>query len=150
VVLLVASGADGNRALADRLQVKLFDRGVRAAVEAVAPAALLGRLALGNYDMALVSLTFTSSGSQPALLEAAWALGGPAAARRALQRLGNAEPAAAASEVAEELGVVPLFAAGLRASSRQDLAGLEVLPDGTVDPGDLWLGPRRPSEERPR
>jgi len=150
LVLLVASGPEGNRALADRLQVKLFDRGVRAAVEAVAPAALLARLASGAYEVALVSLTFTSSGAGPALLECAWTLGGPAAARRALARLGSADAAAAAAEVAEDLGAVPLFASGLRASSRKDLSGLEVLPDGTVDPGDLWLGPERTSPERPR
>lgn len=150
VELLVAAGSDGNRALADRLQVKLFDRGVRAAVEAVAPAALLARLASGAYEVALVSLTFTSSGAGPALLECAWTLGGPAAARRALARLGSADAAAAAAEVAEDLGAVPLFASGLRASSRKDLSGLEVLPDGTVDPGDLWLGPERTSPERPR
>jgi len=130
--------AEGNRALADRLQVKLFDRGVRAAVETVRAEALAGRLAEGAYDVALVSLTFTSSGPHPAILEAAWGLGGPAAARRALQRLGAADAATAAGEVAEELGVVPLLATGLRASWRPGLEGLEVLPDGTVDAGDLW------------
>lgn len=150
VVLLVASGSDGNRALADRLQVKLFDHGVRVAVEAVAPAALRARLASGGYDAALVSLTFTSSAAEPAILEAAWVLGGAAAARRALVRLGNADAATAAQDVADDLGVVPLFAAGLRASRQGEVAGLEVLPDGTVDPGDLWLGSRRLSPERPR
>lgn len=139
VALLVA---EGNRALADWLQVKLFDRGVRAAVEAVGAEELSRRLAAGAYDVALASLTFTSSGAQPGVLEAAWGLGGPSAARRALSRMGSGDPAAAAAEVTEDLGVVPLLAAGLRASSRAGLEGLDVLADGTVDPGDLWISPR--------
>ncbi|HVP68257.1 MAG TPA: ABC transporter substrate-binding protein [Anaeromyxobacteraceae bacterium] len=142
--------ADANRALADRLQVKLFDRGVRVAVEAVSRSALAARLASGNYDLAVVSLTFTSGSAQPALLEVAWALGGPSAARRALQRLGGSEPATVASELAEEIGAVPLFASGLRASARPGLYGLEVLPDATVDLAELWLPPRRTAQEGAR
>jgi len=147
VSLLVA---DGNRALADRLQVKLFDRGVRAAVEAAPLSALAARIASGSYDIALASLTFTSGSPQPALLEAAWALGGPAVARRVLQRLGTADPAGVAGELAEELGVVPLFVAGLRASARPGLSGLEVLPDATVDLAEIWLGARHPPAEGAR
>jgi hypothetical protein len=127
--------------VADRLQVKLFDRGVRAAVSAVSPEALAARLAAGSFDVALVTVTFTATGAPAALLEAAWALGGPGGARRALARLGGEDPAAAMAEVADDLGAVPLYVAGLTVSAGAQVEGLAVLPDATVDPGDLWLSP---------
>jgi len=142
VSILVAAG-EGARAVADRLQVKLFDAGIRAAVNVVSPEVLAARLEAGTHDLALVSVTYVATAAPAGLLQAAWALGGPAAARRALSRLAAVEPEAVAAELSEELGVVPLFAGGLAASPGARLQGLRVLPDGTVDPGDLWLAPRR-------
>jgi peptide/nickel transport system substrate-binding protein len=141
LAILHATGPDGSRAVADRLQVKLFDRGVRAAVSAVSPDALAARLSAGSFDLALVTLTFAATGPQGALLEVAWALGGAGAARRALARLAADDPSAALPEVADDLGAVPLYVSGPTASAGPQLEGLSVLPDGTVDPGDLWLAP---------
>jgi peptide/nickel transport system substrate-binding protein len=138
--LLVPSG-DVSRSVADRLQVRLFDRGVRVAVEALPPEAFAARLAAGNFDLALLSRTLAAPAPAAAALEVAWALGGPAAARRALARLAGADPGAAAAEAAEEAGAIPLLATGLVASPRAGLHGLVPLPDGGFDPGDLWTLP---------
>ena len=140
--IVLVGGAESARAVADRLQVKLFDRGVRASVDPVAPEVLASRLASGNFDLALANVTFAASGPQGGVLEVAWALGGPAGARQALARLAaSADAAEAAAEVADDLGAVPLHVSGLTASARPALEGLAVRPDGTIDPGDLWLAP---------
>jgi len=143
LALLVPAAAEFPRAVADRLQVKLFDRGVRVAVEPLPAEALAARLASGDYDLALVSAVFAASSPALAAVEAAFALGGAASARRALSRLGSTDPASVAAEVAGDAGAVPLFASGLRASARHGLAGLAPAPDGGVDLGDLWTLPAR-------
>ncbi len=136
--LLVSSAAENHRAVADRIQVKLFDRGVRVVVESLAPPAFAARLAAGDWDLALAAVTFASASPQLATLQLAQALGGVPLARRALARLGEADAAAVAAEVVEAAGAVPLFAVGLRASARPGLEGLAPRPDGTLDPGGLW------------
>lgn len=138
--LLVPAG-EASRAVADRLQVKLFDRGVRVAVEALPPEAFAARLAAGDFELALLTRTLAAPAPAPAAVEVAWALGGPPAARRALARLAGADPGGAAAEAAEEAGAVPLLSTGLIASPRSGLHGLAPLPDGGFDPGDLWTLP---------
>jgi len=141
--LLVSSCAESHRAVADRIQVKLFDRGVRVVVEPLEPGAFAARLAAGDYDLALLAVTFVSASPPLAALQLAQALGGVPLARRALARLGSAEAAVVAAEVAEAVQAVPLFASGLRASARSGLEGLAPRPDGTLDPGGLWARPAR-------
>ena len=145
VVLLVRAGAPDARAVAERIQVKLFDRGVRAAVDAVEPARLAARLAVGDFDVALVTVRIVAARPALAAGEVALALGGgPEAARRAMAELAGLDgPAAAdaAAGVARALDAVPLFASGLRASAAPALQGLAVRPGGGLDPGDLWLLP---------
>ena len=140
--LLVSSGAESHRAVADRIQVKLFDRGVRVVVEPLEPGAFAARLAAGDYDLALLAVTFVSVSPALAALQLAQALGGVPLARRALARLDSADPAAVAAEVAAAQAI-PLFASGLRASARSGLQGLAHRPDGTLDPGGLWTLPAR-------
>jgi peptide/nickel transport system substrate-binding protein len=144
VALLVAAGSAEARAVADRLQVLLHDRGVAAAVEPVEPGALGARVRAGDYDVALLGATLLST--EPALAAAQVALlaGGPEAARRALEALASAPPgdpaalAAAAERVREGLGLVPLYASAPRASRAPALQGLAPRADGGLDPGDLW------------
>lgn len=143
LALLVPASAAFPRAVSDRLQVKLFDQGVRVAVEPLPPEALAARLASGNFDLALVPVGFVASSPSLAAVEAAFALGGAAAARRALARIGSSDPETVAAEVARDVGAVPLFASGLRASARPGLVGLAAAPDGGVDLGDLWTLPAR-------
>ncbi|HEU4383812.1 MAG TPA: ABC transporter substrate-binding protein [Anaeromyxobacteraceae bacterium] len=138
--LLVPSG-DVARGAADRLQVKLFDLGVRVAVEPVGAEAFQARLADGDFDLALLTRTLAAPTPAAAALEVAWALGGPAAARRALERLAGTDPGAVAAVAAEEAMAVPLLATGLTASARAGLHGLRPLRDGGLDPGELWMLP---------
>ncbi|MGC3998133.1 MAG: ABC transporter substrate-binding protein [Anaeromyxobacter sp.] len=139
--LLVLATAPDGRAVADRLQVQLSDRGVRLAVQAEPPERYAARLAAGDYDLALVAGPPVAL--QPSLAAGAVALAvrGPAAARQAMAGLagldaGAAQPRAAGLSAA--LQVVPLHASGLRATAAPALQGWSPRADGTVDPGDLW------------
>jgi peptide/nickel transport system substrate-binding protein len=142
VVLLADAGAPDPRTLAERIQVKLFDAGVRAAVEVAEGAGLRARLDAADYDVALVSVQIASPLPALAAAQIAFAARGAPAARRAFEALGRAAPEAlseAADRLARELDVVPLVVSGLRASLGPRLQGLAACPDGSVDLANLWL-----------
>lgn len=142
LVLLIRAGAPDQRALAERLQVKLFDHHVRASVDEEPPARFAARLASGDYDVALVPVPILALAPAVAAGEVAYAVRGPAAARRAMAALAGAAPAEAPARLAtlaRALEVVPLVATGLRASATPALQGVAPRPDGGIDPGDLWL-----------
>jgi peptide/nickel transport system substrate-binding protein len=141
VTLLVVDGAPDQRAVAERLQIKLFDRGVRVAVERVDPARFAERLARGDHDVALVAVTLVSPRPVFAAAQVALAAGGPRLARHALATLGALSPEAlpaALQRLADDAGLVPLFATGLRATAAPALQGLAPRADGSVPLGDLW------------
>jgi peptide/nickel transport system substrate-binding protein len=140
-VLADASGAD-QRALAERIQVKLFDQGLRAGVELVDRARFGERLAAGDYDVALLSVPV--AGLRPALAagQIAFAARGAAAARRAMKELAGLSgdaALAAADRLGRDLDLVPLVASGLRASLGPALQGFDPGADGAFDVGALWL-----------
>jgi len=142
LTLLADASAADQRALAERIQVKLFDRGLRAGVELVDRARFAERLAAGGYDVALLSVPV--AGLRPALAagQIAFAARGAAAARRAMAGLAglSGEAAlAAADRIARDLDLVPLVASGIRVSLGPALQGLEPGADGGFDPGALWL-----------
>jgi peptide/nickel transport system substrate-binding protein len=144
VTILVRAGVPDERPVAERIQVKLFDRGVRAAVETADPVRFASRLATGDCDVALVTVDLAA---RPALAagQIALAVAGPDAARRAMAEMAGLEgeaAAATAERLARSLDVVPLFVAGLRASAAPALQGLAPRSDGGFEPGDLWLLPR--------
>ena len=148
LVILAAADAPDQRAAAERLQVKLFDRGVRAATEPEGPARFASRLAAEDYDVALVPVPVVALAPSLAAGQVALATRGPAASRRALSDLAGLAPVAAAARAAavtRTLELVPLFATGFRASAGPALEGLRVHADGGVDSGDLW---RRRGEAR--
>lgn len=141
VLLADASSAEA-RALAERIQVKLFDAGLRARLELVPAERLAARVAAGDCDVALVSVAVSASAPALAAGQIAYATRGAAAARRAMERLAGASPEAAlaaADRLGRELDLVPLVASGLRASLGPALQGLAPGADGSLDPGDLWL-----------
>jgi peptide/nickel transport system substrate-binding protein len=147
LALLADGSSPDQRALAERIQVKLFDGGLRAALEVADRTRHAERLAAGDYDVAL--LTVEVAALRPALAagQIAHAARGAAAARRAMAELSGltGEAAlAAAARLARELGIVPLVASALRASPGPALQGLAPGADGSADPGALWLlgGPR--------
>ncbi len=142
-IVLVADGAaPDQRALAARLQVKLFDRGVDAALDVVDGPRLRARLAAGDYDVALVQADVLVPDPALAAAQLAFATRGAAAARRALADLAgppSAEAAlAAADRLARDLALVPLVAVAPRASRGPALEGLAARPDGVVDLAALW------------
>jgi peptide/nickel transport system substrate-binding protein len=148
LALLALADAPDQRAAAERLQVKLFDGGVRAATELEPPVRFAARLAAGDYDVALVPVQVEALAPALAAGQVALATRGPAAARRALAELAGLAPDAAGARAAAltgSLDLVPIFATGARASAGAALEGLRVGADGGVDPGDLW---RRRGEAR--
>jgi peptide/nickel transport system substrate-binding protein len=140
--LLVADGAPEARAAAERLQVLLFDAGLRAAVDSVPRAAFAARTAAGDYDVAVVSVAILAPRPAPAAAQLAHALRGAGGARRALGALAGkegADAAAAAAALARELDLFPLVASGARATAAPRLRGLVPSGGGDVDPALLWL-----------
>ncbi len=140
--LLAAATAPDQRALAERIQVRLFDLGIRAALHLVDQAGYSAAMRAGDYDVALVHVPVL--GMRPALAagQVAFAARGPAAARQAMAALAGLPAAgalAAADALSRKLWIVPLVAAGSRASLAPALQGLLFAPDGSFDPGDLWL-----------
>jgi peptide/nickel transport system substrate-binding protein len=141
VALLVLDGAPDQRTAAGRLQVKLFDRGIRAAVEAEPPARFASRLAAGDFDVALVPVPIVALKPALAAGQVALAARGPAAARQVISELAGLPPDAAlarAAALTRRLDLVPLFSAGTRVSAAPALQGVQPRADGGVDPGDLW------------
>jgi peptide/nickel transport system substrate-binding protein len=141
LTLVAAADLPDQKAVADRLQVKLFDAGVRAAVEQE-PAARLGqRLASDGYDVALLPVAVQPLAPALAAGQVACAARGPAAARRAMAELAGLPPEAAAARAAaltRALDLVPLFATGARASAGPALLGPPPRADGAPSLGDLW------------
>jgi peptide/nickel transport system substrate-binding protein len=142
VGLLVPAGAPDLRAAADRIQVRLFDRGVRVAVEEEPAARFAARVAAGDYDVAIAAVPVLALRPALAAGEVALALRGPAVARQVMAALAALPPedaAARAAALARELDVVPLFATGQRATATPALQGARFRADGAIDAGDLWL-----------
>lgn len=142
IALVVPTGSSDVRAAADRIQVRLFDRGVRAAVEEEPPARFAERLAAGDYDVALAAVPVLAPRPALAAGQVAHALRGAAAARRVMSALAAAPPdevAARSAALARDLDVVPLFATGARATAAAALQGARFRPDGRLEAGDLWL-----------
>jgi peptide/nickel transport system substrate-binding protein len=142
IVLLADASEPDQRALAERLLVKLFDRGIRASVELVDGARHRARLAAGDYDVALVTVHVKALRPALAAAQVACAARGADAARRTLAALAGLEGEAAlagAAQAGRDLDLVPLVASGLRASAAPALQGAVPLPDGGLDPGALWL-----------
>lgn len=141
LVLLADASGPGHRELAGRLQVKLFDGGVRATVELLPPDRLRERLASGDFDVALLSVRVQSVKPSLAAAQVIHAARGPYAARRALAELSGLEGGAALEAIARlarELDLYPLVVSGHRAALGPSLRGLSPAADGGFDPGGLW------------
>jgi peptide/nickel transport system substrate-binding protein len=144
LALLADASAPDQRALAERIQVKLFDVGVRAGVEIVERTRFAERLARGDYDVALLSVPIAALRPSLAAGQIAFAARGAAPARRAMSELAGLSGDAAlqaADRLARELDLFPLVASGLRTSLAPNLQGLAPGADGGIDPGALWLVP---------
>ncbi len=149
LVVLVPGWLADARTVAERLQVKLFDAGLKAVLEPADPARHAARLAAGDYDVAVLSVPLLAPVPALAAGQVAGAVGGPRAARRAEAALAGQPPElapAAAEALRAELDLWPLLAAGARAAAAPGLEGLSPRPDGALDLGDLWrLRPASPA-----
>jgi peptide/nickel transport system substrate-binding protein len=141
LVVLVPGWLADARTVAERLQVKLFDAGLRAVLEPADPARHAARLAAGDFDVALLSVPLLATAPALAAGQVAQAVGGTRAARRAEAALagqpGEVAPAAAEA-LRAELDLWPLLASGARAAAGPGLQGLAPGADGAFDAGDLW------------
>jgi peptide/nickel transport system substrate-binding protein len=141
LALLVDGSAPEQRALAERIQVKLFDAGIRATIELAGRGPFAERLARGDYDVALVPVRVTALRPALAAGQIVSAARGPAAGRRAMAELAglaDGEAAAAADRLAREHDLVPLVASGLRLSLAPGVEGARPGADGALDAGALW------------
>ncbi|HEX9308837.1 MAG TPA: ABC transporter substrate-binding protein [Anaeromyxobacter sp.] len=142
LALLADSSAPDQRALAERIQVKLFDRGIRATVDLADAARFRARLAAGDYDVALLLVPVQAVRPALAAGQVAFAARGAQAARRTMAALAGLEgdaALAAAARAGRALDLVPLVASGVRVSAGPALQGLAARADGALDPGALWL-----------
>lgn len=144
-LVVIAPGWQADpRAVAERLQVRLSDAAMKAALEPLQPAAYAARLAGGDWDVALLAVPLQSL--EPTLVagQVAQALGGPRAAQRAERALAGAPPgqvAAAAEALRLELDLWPLFEAGHRLAWRPGVHAGPFTGDGALDLGDAWRSP---------
>jgi peptide/nickel transport system substrate-binding protein len=141
ITVLVPETSLDARAAAERIQVKLFDQGLRAAVDVLPRARFEARLAAGDYDVALVPVPVLGGRPSLAAAQVAFAVRGADGARRALAALAGLEPGpalAAAGALSRSLDLVPLVASAARASLGPAAQGLVPGAGGVVDPGGLW------------
>jgi len=142
LALLVPGWLTDARAVGERLQVRLFDAGLRPALEALDQGRYAARLAAGDYDVALLVVPLLTGEPALAAGQVAEAVAGPRAARHAEQALAGHPEAGALAAAAEalrlELDLWPLYAAGLRLRWSASLRGAEAWRDGALDLGDLW------------
>ncbi|MFO0581597.1 MAG: hypothetical protein U0229_04945 [Anaeromyxobacter sp.] len=141
VKLLVPEGSADARAAADRLQVRLFDLKVKAAVEVAPRARFEERLLAHDYEVALVPVPVLATDPALAAAQVAFAVRGTDGARRALAAMAAAIPMdqpSVAVALARALDLVPLFAGAPRAALGPAAQGLLPRADGGFDAGELW------------
>jgi peptide/nickel transport system substrate-binding protein len=147
LALLVPGWLADARAVGERLQVRLFDAGLRPVLEPLDQARYGARLAAGDYDVALVVVPLLTDSTALAAGQVAGAVGGPRAARRAEQALeaaADGDQAAAGEALRAELDLWPLFTSSVRMRAAAGVGGAAPGRDGALDPGDLWRAPVGP------
>ena len=144
LTLLFDPAVEGHRQVAERVQLRLHDRGVQVRLEEIDGAALRTRTRAARYELALVQLPLPAD---PGLAAAALlhASGRAQEARRLLEQVGAAGAALDAAERATgralggTRGIVPLYAVtdaivpgpgAKRLRDAADLADAWLLPEG--------------------
>jgi peptide/nickel transport system substrate-binding protein len=131
VTLLFDSSLDDHRAVAERIQLKLHDRGFKVALQGMPRAQLRARWRSGDYELMLHSLLLPPAPA-PALAVAIEAAGRPDLLAAHLPRLGAVSDAAqrdarsreVADSLSAELELIPLYAQGVRLGTAVPLEGL--------------------------
>jgi len=146
LLLVCDESVEEHRTVAERLQVRLHDAGVAVQVKRLSRGAFRRSVALGQYDLALVSFSLLPEPGL-ALAQLVHFSQGAEAAREELRRIGagsdRAERRARAQRRAVELRdallLVPLFAQAskLVVTSQVSAVGFEAA--GAPRLGDVWL-----------
>lgn len=137
VTLLFDQALDDQRAVAERLQVKLHDRGYKVALKGLPRRDLRARWAAQDYDLLLHSLLLPPIPA-PALAVVLDAAGRHDLLAAQLPPLGAVADAAArdqktreaADALLPELELLPLYAQGLRVTVAREVVGLAQDPQG--------------------
>lgn len=148
VTLLYDAGSEDQRAVAERLQVKLHDRGYNVALEPLPRAGLRARWAKGDYELMLHSLLLPPVPG-PALAVVLDAAGRKDLLGVELPRMGAlADPAARdakarerALALAPSVPLLPLYAQALALRAAPEVGGLTFDAQGLPMLDGAWLQP---------
>jgi hypothetical protein len=148
VTLLYDTGSEDQRAVAERLQVRLHDRGYAVALEPLPRAELRARWARGDYELMLHSLLLPPVPG-PALAVVLDAAGRKDLLGVELPRIGAlADPAARdararerALALAPSVPMLPLYAQGLALRAAPEVGGLVFDGQGLPLLDGAWLQP---------
>jgi hypothetical protein len=146
VTLLYDTGSEDQRAVAERLQVKLYERGYAVALEPLSRAHLRARWAKGDYELMLHSLLLPPVPG-PALAVVLDAAGRKDLLGVELPRIGSLmDPAARdakarerALALAPSVPMLPLYAQGLALRSAPEVGGLTFDAQGLPLLDGTWL-----------
>jgi peptide/nickel transport system substrate-binding protein len=148
VTLLYDVGSEDQRAVAERLQVKLHDRGYGVALEPLNRAELRARWARGDYELMLHSLLLPPAPG-PALAVVLDAAGRKDLLGVELPRIGALPDASARDQKAREralalaasVPLLPLYAQGLALRAAPEVGGLTFDAQGLPLLDGAWLQP---------
>lgn len=148
VTLLYDAGSEDQRAVAERIQVKLHDRGYNVALEPQPRAELRARWAKGDYELMLHSLLLPPVPG-PALAVVLDAAGRKDLLGVELPRIGALADAAARDTKAREralalapsVPLLPLYAQGLALRAAPEVGGLAFDAQGLPMLDGVWLQP---------
>ncbi|MET0401085.1 MAG: peptide ABC transporter substrate-binding protein [Cystobacter sp.] len=151
VTLLYDTGNEDQRAVAERLQVKLHDQGYTVALTPLPRAGLRARWARGDYDVMLHSLLLPPVPG-PALAVVLDAAGRKDLLGVELPRIGVLPDAAArdarvrerALALAPSLPLLPLYAQGLALRAEPEVGGIVFDAHGLPRLDGVWLPPLSP------
>ncbi|WNG49242.1 peptide ABC transporter substrate-binding protein [Archangium minus] len=151
VTLLYDAGSEDQRAVAERLQVRLHDRGYAVALERLPRAELRARWARGDYELMLHSLLLPPVPG-PALAVVLDAAGRKDLLGVELPRIGALPDAAArdarvrerALALASSVPLLPLYAQGLALRAAPEVGGLVFDAQGLPVLDGAWLQPTVP------
>ena len=148
LTLMFDLGAPDQRAVAERIQVKLHDRGFRIVLRGVSRTQLRAKWASGEYDLMLHGVLLPPSPG-PALAVALDLAGRRDLLATELPAIGAiADSAARDARVREraeallpQLSIYPLYAQGLALRSRAEVLNLYFDPQGLPQLADAFLSP---------
>ncbi|MFL5321623.1 MAG: ABC transporter substrate-binding protein [Myxococcaceae bacterium] len=151
LTLLYDSGAEDQRAVAERIQVKLHDRGYRIALKGAPRSVLRSKWASGDFDFMLQGLLLPPAPA-PAFAIALDLAGKRELLATELPTIGSIADQAArdnrtrdrADALLPTLPIIPLYAQGLAVTAKPEIENLAFDAQGLPTLGDTFLGAPAP------